>query len=121
MPLPRLRLNVPIGWSNEHHSVAVIGHFVSAYRDDTVTNPPAAEIDESDPQYELAKVDAMFTLDASYGYTMKDVIGASTEIRVGVINLLDQDPPFVDILGGFDVYTADPRGRTFYARLTQEF
>jgi iron complex outermembrane receptor protein len=40
---------------------------------------------------------------------------------VGVINLLDQDPPFVELLGGYDVYTHDPRGRTFYARLTQEF
>ena len=66
-------------------------------------------------------IDAVFTLDASYGYTLKDVIGTSTTLRVGVINLLDTDPSAVDVLGGFDPSVHDPRGRTCFVRLTQEF
>jgi outer membrane receptor protein involved in Fe transport len=119
--LPRMHLNVPLGWSNEHHTVAFVVHYLSSYDDDIRSVPPPSEIDASDPQYELVQIDAMVTLDLSYGYTLKDVIGTSTELRIGVINLLDQDPPILDILGGFDVYVHDPRGRTFYAHLTQEF
>ena len=120
-PMPRLRLNVPVSWNNEQHSVALVVHLISAYEDDSKTKPQASEIDADDPQYELAAIDAMVTLDLSYGYTLKDVVGESTTVRIGVINLIDQDPPFVDVLGAYDIYTHDPRGRTFYARLTQEF
>jgi outer membrane receptor protein involved in Fe transport len=120
-PLPRLRMNVPVSWNDERHSIALVVHYISGYEDDSKTVPEATEIDADDPEYELAAIDAFVTLDLSYGYTLKDVIGQSTTLRIGVINLIDQDPPNVDILGGYDVYTHDPRGRTFYARLTQEF
>ncbi|HMI92679.1 MAG TPA: TonB-dependent receptor [Polyangiales bacterium] len=119
--LPRLRLNVPVSWNDEHHSVALIVHYVSSYEDDSRTVPDRSEIDADDPQYELQPIDAMVTIDLSYGYTLKDVIGEATTLRIGVINLLDQDPPTVNLLAAYDVYTHDPRGRTFYARLTQEF
>jgi iron complex outermembrane receptor protein len=119
-PLPRLRLNIPVSWSDEHHTVAVIVHYISGYEDDSHSDPESGMIPASGG-YTPAEVDAMVTLDLSYGYTFKELIGESTTLRVGAINLLDTDPPRVESLAGFDPATHDPRGRTFYARLTQEF
>jgi len=110
-PLPRLRLNVPLSWSNEHHAVALIVHLIGSYKDDA--NP---DLDTG----ELPKVDTNVTLDLTYGYTLKDVVGEATTIRVGIVNLLDTDPPFLPE-AGFDPFTHDPRGRMVFARLTQEF
>jgi len=50
-----------------------------------------------------------------------DLIGDATTVRVGVLNLTDADPPFVDTINGYDFETHDPRGRLLYAKLTQEF
>ena len=119
--LPRLRMNIPISWNDDHHSVAAIVHYISSYKDDSATDPASGDIPHADPQYSYFKIDAIATLDLSYGYTLKEVIGESTTLRVGVVNLFDTDPPTVSVLGGFDTLTHDPRGRSFYARLTQEF
>jgi iron complex outermembrane receptor protein len=41
---------------------------------------------------------------------------------VGVRNLFERDPPFSAVaFTGFDPAYADPRGRTYYARLTCAF
>jgi iron complex outermembrane recepter protein len=119
--MPRLRMNIPVSWNDERHSVAVVVHYISGYENDSKTDPDSSEISASDPQYELVPIDANVTIDLSYGYTLKDMIGQATTLRIGVVNLLDQDPPRVDVLAAYDILTHDPRGRTFYARLTQEF
>ncbi len=49
------------------------------------------------------------------------------ELRAGVRNLFDKDPPYsnsggqTSFQGGYDPAYADPRGRTFYAGLTYKF
>jgi iron complex outermembrane receptor protein len=51
----------------------------------------------------------------------------STELRAGVRNLFDRDPPYSNAGGqtsfqtGYDPVYADPRGRFFYAGLTYRF
>jgi outer membrane receptor protein involved in Fe transport len=61
-------------------------------------------------------------MDLQYGYTIQDWIGAGLTLRVGVTNLLDQDPPIVTTeTTGFDPMMHDPRGRLFYAKLISEF
>jgi hypothetical protein len=111
-PLPRLRMNIPLSWSDEHHAIAFVVHYISSYKDDANSDPETGE---------LVKIDANATLDLSYGYTLKELIGESTTIRVGMINVFDSDPPPVVALAGYDVFTHDPRGRLFYARVSQEF
>jgi len=49
----------------------------------------------------------------------------STTVTAGIKNLFDRTPPFVQIGGGFgggyDPYYADPRGVTYYAKVTYSF
>jgi iron complex outermembrane receptor protein len=64
-------------------------------------------------------------------YSVWDVQGSyagfkNTKIVLGIRNLLDQAPPFTQASSGFfetayDGAYADPRGRTYYARLTFTF
>jgi iron complex outermembrane receptor protein len=52
---------------------------------------------------------------------------SNLELRVGIRNLLDKDPPYsnaggqTSFQGGYDPTYADPRGRYFYAGLTYKF
>ena len=46
----------------------------------------------------------------------------NTTVTLGVNNLFDRDPPWVHWPQlGFDGFYANPRGRTFYAKLTFAF
>ena len=47
----------------------------------------------------------------------------NTTITLGMNNAFDQDPPFsiVNIENGYDQWTANIRGRTWYAALTKRF
>ena len=47
----------------------------------------------------------------------------NTTITLGMNNVFDQDPPFsiVNIENGYDQWTANIRGRTWYVALTKRF
>jgi len=110
-PIQRLRANFPIAWTYQGHLISLIVHFISGYQDDE--NP--------DSRGNYPDIDSYTTLDLQYSYTLEDAIGKATVFRLGVSNLLDTDPPFVDTIYGFDTLTHDPRGRLIYARVAQEF
>ena len=44
-----------------------------------------------------------------------------TSITVGVLNALDEEPPFVAIAGSYDPRTGDPRGQRTYLKLGLSF
>jgi hypothetical protein len=111
-PMPRLRMNFPVTYVYDDHAFNVAVHYIHGYEDDGAPDPGTGAFPD---------VDAYVTLDFTYGYTFRDVIGDATTIRVGVLNLTDADPPFVDTINGYDFETHDPRGRLLYAKLTQEF
>ena len=113
-PSPALRLNVPISWGLEGHLVGAVLHFMSGLEDwspsrfDEMTLTPRT-------------IDSFMTVDAQYAYTMDEVVGRSTQLRIGVLNLLDQEPPFADVIDSFIAALHDPRGRMVYASIAQEF
>ena len=47
----------------------------------------------------------------------------NTTITLGMNNVFDQDPPFVagNIENGYDQFTANIQGRTWYVALTKRF
>jgi outer membrane receptor protein involved in Fe transport len=112
-PIPRWRLNFPVTYSNSGHAISVIPHYISSLQDDIDTGRTGDFLEE---------IDAFVTLDVMYGYTLKEVVGEELTVRVGVYNVLDQDPPTVTSnLDGFETEAHDPRGRMFYAKLVSEF
>ena len=66
------------------------------------------------------RIDSFTTFDLQYGYRIDDWIGDALTLRVGVLNLLDTDPPFVHTTGGF-IPIHDPRGRMFLAKVIGDF
>lgn len=106
-PLPKVRVNFPLGWYFGGHAATVNVRYIGAVEDDKDTS---------------VNIDSMTTVDFQYGFTVEDWIGRSVGLRVGVLNLFDQDPPLVasDQLA-YDPAIHDPRGRMFYAKLTSEF
>ena len=66
-----------------------------------------------------ADIDAFATLDANVGIDLGGALGrgTATTLRFGVINCTDEDPPFVNVAGSYDVRSADPRGRRAFVRL----
>jgi iron complex outermembrane receptor protein len=112
-PVPRLRMNFPVSWVHEGHAASFIAHYISALEDDSEAGH-AGDFSGS--------VDAFFTMDANYGYTIKDWVGTALTFRVGVNNLADQDPPIVTTeQTGFEAMAHDPRGRLVYAKMISEF
>jgi iron complex outermembrane receptor protein len=107
------RVNFPLTYGYEGHTASVIGHYMSPLDDDIDTGRMGDFTEE---------IDAFFTLDVMYGYTLKEFIGEELTLRVGVYNVLDQDPPLVfTALDGFEPEAHDPRGRIFYGKLISVF
>jgi outer membrane receptor protein involved in Fe transport len=112
-PLPRMRGTLPIGWNYDIHNAAVIVHYISSYDDDFNSAPAGMP-----PNYKA--IDSFITIDLQYSLRIPIADTAATTLKFGVLNLLDSDPPPVDVGLGYDVLTHDPRGRMLYARLIQE-
>jgi outer membrane receptor protein involved in Fe transport len=110
--IPALKMNFPVSWAYDGHMIVFTGHYIGPMKDDEHYDIDTGAYNE---------VDAIVTFDAQYGYTIDDWIGEALTLRVGVYNLFDQDPPFVDDLTGFAPTTHDPRGRMFYAKMIGEF
>jgi iron complex outermembrane receptor protein len=112
-PVPRLRANFPISWLYRGHTVGFIAHYTSPLDDDN---------DSGRAGNYAGHINPFFTMDVQYGYTVKDWIGESLTIRVGIINLADQAPPAVTSeRWGYEPLLYDPRGRLLYAKLTAKF
>ena len=67
-------------------------------------------------------IDAFTTLDANILLELGEVLGiGALAFQVGLVNLTDEDPPFVNVAGSYDVRSADPRGRRAFVRLEARF
>jgi outer membrane receptor protein involved in Fe transport len=110
-PLPRWRFNLPVGWSIGGHVLTIIGHYMTAIEDDNAVQANGS----------LGVLDGVFTLDAQYGYTVKDWVGKELTLRIGVYNMFDTLPQQTYDLNGFESMLYDPRGAMFYAKASATF
>ncbi|MET0387826.1 MAG: TonB-dependent receptor [Polyangiales bacterium] len=110
-PLPRWRINVPVTWGYKGHMASVIGRYLSAIENDNAI----------DQNGNPAILNAMFTIDVQYGYTLRNFIGKELSMRIGLYNLFDRLPPPTRDNNGFEAMLYDPRGRMVYAKLISTF
>ncbi|VAX08910.1 hypothetical protein MNBD_ALPHA03-2163, partial [hydrothermal vent metagenome] len=63
------------------------------------------------------------SIDANISYSLGAVLRneSDTTLTIGVVNLTDQNPPFVDIAGSYDPRSGDPRGRRAYIKVGTKF
>jgi len=113
------KLNLTLQWALKGWTVGYMGVYISSLDADTFCNcGPGNQPDGSYRQ----KIDSVFYHDLMAGYSLTSRFGVTT-LDVGLTNLTDEEPPFIDI--GFNA-TTDPStyrmsGRGYYVRLSQKF
>ncbi|MGD8862892.1 MAG: TonB-dependent receptor [Myxococcales bacterium] len=112
VPMPRLRGNVPLGWSMDGHAANFTLRVIGSYKDDANLDPMTQAMPD---------IDAFITADLQYSLRLDYDDYYSTTFKLGINNLFDLDPPAVADNFGYDPLTHDPRGRLLYARLIQKF
>jgi iron complex outermembrane receptor protein len=114
-PIPRFRLYAALNWNHGPWDATLAQTFQSGYED---TNDFPRRVLDPPPPRQVAS------------YSVWDLQGRfaglrNTVIALGVKNLFDRDPPFTNQnftpQVGYDPAYADPRGRTFYARVSCAF
>ena len=98
-----------LGWTNGPWRATGSGNFYSGYDNTTVTP--------------IQKVDSNVTFDAHISYTFEGegMITKGLQLSLDVSNLFDNDPPFVDIAGGYDPGAATILGRYVTVGITKAF
>lgn len=114
-PLPKYKANVNLRWMYDNHSVIATLRHVDDYEDDT----PQSELRGSYGFF-APTIDSHTELDMQYSMHISETgwLDGSSTFVLGIKNLTNEEPPVVNVDGGYDYFTHDPRGRIFYGRLT---
>jgi iron complex outermembrane receptor protein len=114
-PLPQYKANLNLRWMYDIHSLIATIRHVDDYEDDTPQSALRGSYGFFAPT-----IDSHTELDLQYSMQMSEtgVFGGSSIFVFGIKNLTNEEPPVVNVDGGFDYFTHDPRGRIVYCRLT---
>ena len=64
------------------------------------------------------EIEDMLTVDLQYNYSFGEVSFLSDmNITIGIQNILDEEPPVVSYITGYDPRLHDGRGRLFFGRI----
>lgn len=107
-PTPEVRFNTGLSFVNDTHEARVFVRYIDGINDNQ--NPGST-------------IDSQTTVDVQYALNLGQIFEGlgDTSLRVGAINLFDEEPPFVATNGGFESRLHDPRGRVVYFELGLNF
>jgi len=112
--MPTFKGNASINWSMAGFGAGVTGRYLNSLKECEST---VCSFDDSASR----TVESYLTADLYVSYMLKTMAGA-TSLAVGVQNVADTQPPFINSAAN---YSADPdynfSGRFFYGRLAQTF
>ena len=92
----RFRARGELGWRGEALSALAFVNYINGY-DQTGVTP-------------IRKIDSYTTVDLHVGYELS-ALSEGLSVALDVQNLADNEPPFVNIAGGYDPQSASPIGR----------
>lgn len=109
-PIPRLRTNARLNWNYASHATSLTARYIHHVTEDSVFRGANPKL-----------INSRVTYDAHYGYTREGLFGADRDsaITIGCINCFDTLTDPMLTLGGLETFLHDPRGRMFYARISQ--
>ena len=106
--LPKWRANIGLNTAFGPHGAGISMRYVSSYTDD----------DRVAGSGFTNRIDDHTTYDIYYSY---DLSRYDAQLQVGIQDLFNREPPFVNTDFNFDSRTADARGRRAYANMTIRF
>ncbi len=109
-PMPEWRGALSLVWRRGDHQAGLTLNYTDGYQ---YRRSVAA----------LDRIDSTTTLDFQYRLTLGGLFDSDSEtsLTAGALNIMDEDPPYVNIPGGYDSRTADPRGRRAYVSIRSRF
>ena len=114
--IQRWRHRVAFNWDQGPYGLTLANTYSSGYQDQNTTYDPFS--DEPLPDRD---VDAYSLWDLTGRWEIND----NLNLRAGVLNLLDEEPPFSNqayfFIAGYDPTYTDPRGRSYYVGLDYKF
>jgi iron complex outermembrane recepter protein len=119
-PIPEWRINTTVNWFLGGHSAMARLRWIDEF--DIDFNSAALQSAHVNVFGRGTKIDAIAYVDLNYGYRFANLlgIGRETHFEVGVRNVFDEFPDVLFNLGGIESFVHDIRGRTWYARLSQD-
>ena len=112
-PMPKLRGTASLNWQRGRHAATLQVHTIDSYTDDTAQSAfLAAYIGTAET------IKSMTTADLQYRLELPALIQRldTNQLTLGIKNLFNKSPPWVNVDGAYDYYTHDPRGRMLYLR-----
>ena len=97
-PIPQLKMRVSASLERDRFRVVGYMNFISSYEDRT----------EADSEWN--EIDSQMTLDVMSRWHPEI---AGLDFSFGILNVLDEDPPFVNWEQGYDGFTHNPKNRRF--------
>lgn len=97
-PIPQLKMRMSVALERDDYRVVGFLNFISSYEDRT----------EADSEWN--EIDSQMTLDIISRWK-PEIEGL--DLSFGILNLLDEDPPFVNWEQGYDGFTHNPKNRRF--------
>jgi outer membrane receptor protein involved in Fe transport len=103
-PLPKTRVNLLLQWQLSAHEVSLYGYYIDSYENDQIVINGSKAVDT------VASTDVWNLQYAYNGGKQND----QWQLRIGVNNLFDEEPPYIPTNLGYDTKMHDARGRMFY-------
>ena len=114
-----------IGWPVKWSANATLGWALHRWTANVALHGSAAYLNDLDPVVPGTpdRIPGWSTVDVNGGYEIPDGASPLSGIRIGagVSNLLDEDPPFVQGLLGFDPSRTTIRGRSYHLHVSKSF
>jgi len=109
--LPEYKINWGLFWNWNRMSANLFVRYIDGYDDDRIQSATRGAFIGLHP-----KIDDHTTADVQFNYELPAFAfqQEGSVVTLGIKNVTDEDPPFMNIDGAFDPFVHDPRGRLFY-------
>jgi outer membrane receptor protein involved in Fe transport len=137
--LPEYKVNFGFNWQLNRHAVNVLVRYTDSYDDNQPIQNPSANtfclgsclraINANVGDFATGagvtassidtEIDSWTVVDLQYTITLPafSVVEEGTRLSIGGSNVFDEEPPEVNVDGGFDPFAHDPRGAVWYVRV----
>ena len=125
-PLPEWKVNGTLNWGLDQHRAFLLVKYVSGVNHNFTggstffaATAALAHGQAFADRFLDSSINSWITADAQYTYSFGDLKYLSdASVSVGVLNLTNEEPPFVPVITGYDGTLHDPRGRVWTLRLS---